>query len=73
MNRRRTLSLKKETLARLASDELTEVAGGASAGPTCYTCLTLCDVCDVTGTLCPAWTLAAVRCPGIPSVHVICH
>lgn len=71
MNRRRTLSLKRETLAELASSELSTVAGGAT-GPTCHTCLTLCDACEVTGVICPAWTLAAFRCPGIPSVHVVC-
>lgn len=72
MNRRRTLSLKKETLSELASQDLSAVAGGASS-PTCHTCVTLCDACDITAAMCPAWTLAAVRCPGIPSIHVICH
>lgn len=47
---RRTLSLKKETLASLASDDLRAVAGGAAAGdsiaPTCFTGLTVCGVCD---------------------------
>lgn len=41
---KRSLSLKKETLAALGDDELGSVAGG-SAGPTCYSCLTICGIC----------------------------
>lgn len=35
----RRLVLKREALTELASDDLRAVAGGASAGPTCYTCV----------------------------------
>lgn len=59
---KRALSLKKETLAELASDDLRSVAGGVvSAGPTCYTCVvTNCrGICNTTIT---GWDLDTFLC-----------
>ncbi len=44
---RRTLSLKKETLAELGPDELGSVVGGPGTHITCYTGITHCDLCDI--------------------------
>ena len=58
---KRTLLLKKETLAELGSDDLRAVAGGASVGPTCQSCPTdapgVCDTLIVRMVLTLAYTV----------------
>ncbi len=59
---KRSLSLKKETLAELATDDLRGVVGG-SAGPTCYTCVD-CVVDRIT---------EAIALPKVSSVNAPCQ
>ncbi len=43
---RRTLHLKKETLAEIGPDELRSVVGGPGTHILCASGLTYCEVCD---------------------------
>lgn len=70
MKRSVRLTLKKETLAELAGDDLSGVAGGTvSAGPTCYTCTCRsCVECLLNPTLpapscIPGYTNQTLCCP----------
>lgn len=72
MPRKRTLSLKRETLTELAARDLAAVNGAADSGPTCYTqCLTQCEECEVTGTLCTA--ISGSTCPQIRTLDPNCR
>jgi hypothetical protein len=59
---KRSLALKKDTLAELATDELSGVVGG-SVSPTCYTCVQ-CYVDRVT---------EAIALPKVTSVNAQCQ
>ena len=50
---KRTLSLKKESLSELRTDDLSSVVGAGGTHLTCYTGLTWCDLCQIDRTPIP--------------------